>query len=250
MKVCHLNLYAKERDNTKTVCYNSVLDHFSKGERRAALANLEEYDRVYGKDGINEIIRIANENGFFVCYNHPRWSLENYGDYCGYEGLWGVEICNYGVNAGGIYEYDINVLDDFLRDGKRVFASCGDDNHLQTGDSFGAFVMVNAPELTYDSVISALLKGDFYTSTGPAIYELYTEGNKVFVACSDARQITMSTRGRRSESVIAPVGETVCKAEFELCEQDGYFRIDVIDAQGNRANSQAYFLEDLKCENK
>ena len=248
MKVCHLNLYAKKQD-TNTVCYNSVLDHFSKGERREKLAKLEEYERVYGKDGINEIIKIANENGFFVCYNHPRWSLENYGDYAGYEGLWGVEIYNNSVNEGGIYDYDINVVDDFLRDGKRVFVCAGDDNHnagKSTHKSFGAFVMVNAEKLEYDTIIDALLKGNSYASTGPLIDELYVEDNKVHIKCSKAKRITYSTHGRRS-ACLRPNGEDgyITEGEFEIRDKDIYFRIDVIDEYGKRANTQAYYINEL-----
>ena len=108
MKVCHLNLYAKKQSNTYNFFYNSVADHFSKPEVRKRLQKPDcEYERVYGAYGINKIIKDANDNGFFVCYNHPRWSLENYGDYSGYEGLWGVEIYNTASNRTGIYEYDI-----------------------------------------------------------------------------------------------------------------------------------------------
>lgn len=242
MKVCHLNLYAKEQNNDKCICYNSILDHYTKGEKREELKKLGEYERIYGKDGINAIIKEANDNGFFVCYNHPRWSLENYRDYCGYEGLWGVEIYNTSVNYGGIYEYDVNILDDFLRDGKKIFASCGDDNHNITDDSFGAFVMINAERLEYSLVIDALLKGDFYVSTGPLIYELYLEKDKVYVKCSDAKRISLSTQGRRSQSIAAEDEKYLNEAEFELKDTDGYFRIDIIDKWGNHANTQAYFL--------
>ena len=50
----------------------------------------------YSVRSINELIRRANENGFFVTYNHPVWSLQNYEDYAGLEGLWGVEVWNTG----------------------------------------------------------------------------------------------------------------------------------------------------------
>ena len=77
MKVCHLNIYAKKQDNEYSVCYNSVLDHYSKGEHRENInRDKDEYQRVYGKDGINELIRIINEAGFFGAYNHPRRSLQ------------------------------------------------------------------------------------------------------------------------------------------------------------------------------
>ncbi len=247
MKVCHLNIYAKKQDNDYSVCYNSVLDHFSKGNK--INKDDTDYDRVYGKDGINDLIKKVNEAGFFVAYNHPRWSLENYGDYCGYEGLWGVEIFNTSCNDIGIYEYDINVLDDFLRDGKRIFATSGDDNHNHNkdnplSDSFGTFLMVNAESLTYDNIINALLKGDFYTSTGPVIEELYIDDGKVYIKCSPASKITLSTRGRRS-ATCDMVDRLLTEAVFEIKEKDEYIRLDVIDENGRRANTQGYFVNEL-----
>lgn len=244
MKVCHLNLYAKKQDNDTTICYNSTLDHFSKGKIRENLSKLPEYKRIYGAEGINKLIKKANESGFFVCYNHPRWSLENYADYSGYDGLWGVEIFNYSCLREGLYDYDINVFDDFLRDGKMIYASCGDDNHLKV-NQFGAFVMVNAASLTYDNIINALLNGNFYSSMGPEIYEIYTENNKVYIKCSKAKQITVSTSGRRSESRNTQNGEYLTEAVFDIFEDDGYIRLDVIDEFGKRANTQAYFINTL-----
>lgn len=244
MKVCHLNLYAKEQDNDFSICYNSIFDHFSKGERREKIRKSEEYERVYSGEGISELIKIANENGFFVCYNHPRWSLENYREYSKYEGLWGVEILNTACHIDGLYEYDINVFDDFLRDGKKIFASCGDDNHSESS-MFGAFVMVNAEKLDYNTIISALLNGEFYSSSGPVINEMYVEDNKVYIKCSDAKRISYSTQGRRATALRAKDNEYVNEAVFEIKQTDGYFRIDVMDEYGNRANTQAYYVEDL-----
>ncbi len=248
MKVCHLNLYARNQHNTNCICYNSVLDHYSDEKKHAEMkAKYSDYERIYSTEGINEIIKTANENGFFVSYNHPRWSLENYGDYCGYEGIWAVEIFNTSCNFSGIYEYDINVLDDFLRDGKRIFATCGDDNHNseKKNDSFGCCVMINADELKYDKIIDALTSGNFYTTTGPEISELWTRDGKVFIKCSNAKRITYSTHGRRARSVVADEESWICEAEFEIKEADKYFRIDVIDEFGKRANTQAYFLDEL-----
>ncbi len=250
MKVCHLNFYAKEQDNDYTFCYSAVADHFSKPERRGLINRpKEDYVREYGHEGISRLIKDANEHGFFVCYNHPRWSLENYLDYSGYEGLWGVEIYNHANAVSGLYDYDINVLDDMLRDGKRVFASCGDDNHnRKEGDrllgSFGAFVMVNAESLTYENIVGGLLSGNFYSSMAPLINELYVEDGKVYVRCSDAKRISYSTRGRRTKAVNAADGY-VNEALFDIRETDGYFRIEVLDVCGLRANTQAYFIDEI-----
>ena len=250
MKVCHLNFYAKKQDNDYTFCYNLLADHFSTPERKGLLNRpKEEYERVYGHEGISRLVKDADEHGFFVCYNHPRWSLENYADYSGYEGLWGVEIYNHACAVDGLYDYDVNVLDDMLRDGKRIFASCGDDNHNLRAedrmlDSFGAFVMVNVEELSYSSIIGGLLSGDFYASMGPVIDELYVEDGKVYIKCSDAKRISYSTKGRRTKAVNALEGY-VNEAVFEIKDTDEYFRIDIMDEQGRRANTQAYYLNEI-----
>ncbi len=246
MKCAHFNFYAKRPDNVDTPWWSSVYDHYTKGERREELKRKYDngYQRTYSAEGINAFVRMANEAGYFVVYNHPRWSLENYKQYSQYEGLWGVEIYNHACNVGGMYEYDINVHDDFLRDGKQIFLSVGDDNHKEE-HCCGAFVMVNAEALAYDKIVDALLAGSFYASTGPKIKEMYFEDGKLFVKTSAAVRIGFSTEGRRHGAVRAAEGESVCEAEFALREDDGYVRVSVLDAQGHRADSQAYFLKDL-----
>ena len=249
MKVCHLNFYAKKQDNDYAFCYDSIADHFTSKDRKSKINKPDkDYGREYGHAGISKLIADANEQGFFVCYNHPRWSLENYGDYSGYEGLWGVEIYNHACSMDGLYDYDVNVLDDMLRDGKRVFASSGDDNHNREPHpldcSFGASVYVNADSLSYESIVNGLLRGSFYTSMAPVIHSLYVENGRVYIECSSARQITYSTRGRRVQSMYSAEGN-LAEASFEIKDTDGYFRIDVIDTEGKRANTQAYYLDEL-----
>ena len=104
--------------------------------------------------------------------------------------------------------------------------------------------MVNADTLSYDSIIDGLLSGKFYSSTGPVINELYVEDGKVYIKCSDAKRISYSTRGRRTQAVNAAEGY-VTEACFDIRESDEYFRIDVLDEHGDRANTQAYFLSEL-----
>lgn len=242
MKVCHLNFYAKERTNDVTPFYDSSRDTYSSAEDRAAL--IEKFGdcrRVYSAESINAMVRFANENGFFVAYNHPRWSNENYAQYSQYEGLWGVEVYNTACWLGGLHEDNVHVVEDMLTDGKRVFLTCGDDNH-SVETSGGAFVMVNAPSLTYDNIVDGLLNGKFYASTGPQFHSLTVEDGVVHVACSNVRQISLSTAGRRSAAVR---GENVTTAAFPLTETDEYFRITLEDASGHRAYSQPCFLNTL-----
>jgi len=246
MKVCHLNLYAKDPHNNDTPCYNALFDYHGSEEAMAKVYHsCEPYDRIYGHEGISEIIRIANEKGFLVCYNHPIWSLENAIDYIGYKGLWGVEIYNYCSDVVGHCEYSINTYEDFLRSGQKIACVSTDDCHSKRS-ACGGWVMINAEKLDYDTVFDALEKHNFYASMGPVIKELYTEDNKAYITFEKGEYAVMSTMGRRVSKKLAenPDGENT--VEFEFLDTDGYIRFDVVDKYGKRANTCAYFLGDLK----
>ncbi len=245
MKVCHINFYALDQHNTVTPCYSSVYDHYVNDENKDLISFDGEYERVYSAEGINDMIKIAKENGFIVSYNHPGWSLENSTDYLGYDGMFAVEIYNAGcVNAGHVD--DEAVYDDLLRAGKKLYCTACDDNHnfhdfsSQKNDSFGGWVCINAEELEYSCIMNALVQGDFYASTGPVIKSLVRDENKVVIETSDCEKISLITFGRRRSSHIADLGKSLNRAEFELIDSDGYFRIRVEDSRGKKAYTQAY----------
>ena len=247
MKVCHLNFYARRPDMIDTPCYSSVYDHYINDENRDLIVHSEgEYEREYSAEGISEMIRIANEKGFLVSYNHPRWSLENATDYLGYRGLWAVEIFNTDCNdRSGLYEYDINTYDDFLRDGQRVVCLANDDNHNEY-DVCGGWSMINADSLDYDAVISAMEQKRLYASTGPVIHELYVEGDSAYLTFEKGAFATISTKGRRVQKKPANAPGGVSQVSFNILrDKDIYIRFDVVDRYGRRANTCAYFIDEI-----
>lgn len=243
MKVCHLNFYAKDPANIDTPCYSSVYDHFLNDDIRDLVVHTcGEYKREYSGQAISKMIELANEKGFLVCYNHPRWSLENAEDYLKYKGLWAVEIYNNGCEMGGLYEYDINAYDDFLRSGQKIACVATDDNH-KPEDTLGGYVMINADRLDYGTVIGALENHCFYASTGPVIKNLYIEDDVAYLTFEKGEYAAMSTKGRRARRIAAsnPDGENTVSFEI-MPGKDGYVRFDVVDKCGRRANTCAYFV--------
>ncbi len=242
MKVCHFNFYSKDPHNIDTPCYNSVYDHFLNDEIKDRIVHTcGEYKREYSAEKISEMLKTATDQGFLVSYNHPRWSLQNATDYLGYENIWAVEIYNHACNVSGLYEYDINVYDDFLREGRQVACIAGDDNHTIDA-TCGGFTMINADSLDYSAVISALEEHRLYASTGPIIHELYLEDGYAHITYSGGDFAVMSTKGRRVDKQLA---ENCCgenTARFKIKNDDGYIRFDVVDKFGRRANTCAYFL--------
>ena len=243
MKVCHLNLYAKDAHNIDTPCYSSVADHFLNDEICDLVVHTcGEYQRKYSPEGMREIIDICREKGFLVAYNHPRWSLENARDYLEYKGLWAVEIYNNECNVTGLYEYDINVYDDFLRDGERIACTATDDNH-SIKSACGGWTVINADKLDYASIIDAMEKHNLYASTGPVIHELYIEDNTATLTFEKGAYAVMLTDGRRVKRKDAtnPDGENTVTFTFNP-EKENYIRFDIVDERGRRANTCAYFV--------
>lgn len=244
MKVTHLNAYALDPNNDLSPCYQKEYDRHTTPEVLAKTKSEGEYKREHTAKGINEIIKICHEKGYLVSYNHPSWSLEDASDYLNYEGLDFVEIVNGDISLSTHCD-DEHVFADMLRHGKRIFCTCADDNHNKKQDSFIAWVQINAEELEYSKIMNALKNGEFYASTGPEIYLLTFDGEKVKIKTSPVKEIGLATKGRRAPMVVAEENEFLTEAEFTVTESDEFFRLRITDEKGKRAFSQAYFIKDL-----
>ena len=211
-------------------------------------------DLTYSVESINKMIQTANENGFLVSYNHPVWSTQNYVDYSGIKGLWGVEVYNTGCNRAGYPEND-QAYNDLLMEGENVFPLATDDSH-STGDCFGGWIMVKATALEYDTVMQALEKGDFYASTGPEIKELTLEDGVVHIECSNVREIRLTTERRytcckRDDNAMLTGADFNIQNFIDGCAQEGkerrsFIRLTVVDANGCEAHTRAFFEEELQ----
>lgn len=251
LKTYHLNLYSSEKDRTEFKLFNKNAIWFEHGHKYVTEEQKKiHYERKYDVESINEIIRIANEENFLVSYNHPVWSLQNYSDYIGLKGLWGVEWHNYASSGDG-YVDSIQPIDDLLRKGERVFPLATDDAHLLK-HCFGGFVMVKADNLEYDTIFNALKNGDFYSSTKPEIHELYIEDGIVNIKTSKVKEIQLTTECRYTKSAHDTNG--LVEARFDINDylnrddninEYQYIRLYIVDFEGNKAYTRAYFKEEL-----
>jgi hypothetical protein len=157
-----------------------------------------------------------------------------------------MEMVNYGSVQGGYPEFNERVYDDMLTGGKRVFCIATDDNHTVDRDAFGAFTMIGAKELKYESVMDALFKGNFYASTGAEISAIYIEDGKIHIEAPACKEIRVFTGFRCASRKVGTKENPVTHMEIPLPDNRAkYFRVTVTDFDGNKAYSNAYFFEDL-----
>ena len=254
-KTYHLNFYAKSRDTALSPVFSeSRIDKPSFAAHVTDEMRKTDVRADYSTQSINDLIRTGNENGFFVCYNHPAWSLQNYPDYCGLEGLWGIEVYNTSCVVEEMPDTTVP-FDDLLRLGRDVFPVCSDDAHIEP-DLFGGWTMIRAKKLDYDSVIDALLSGDFYSSTGPEIRELYVEDGVLTLKTDEIRRVRVITDWRsysaarsifpvrEGDDFVArfPIGRLADKyrAETDPGWRDSYFRLEAEGCDGTRAYTRAF----------
>ncbi len=253
-KCCHICMIALDKDNTSQPCYNKNLK-FHHPENHGVVnpdGTLEEFDASYER--ASDIMIKGRESGFFVTYNHPTWSMEDYSDYMKYHGMHAMEISNYGCLVMGYPEYNPRVYDDILRSNERIFAIATDDNHNHhtagstRWDSFGGYTMINAKNLEYKTITDALMAGKFYAVTGDGgaqIKELWYEDGKIHVECTDAVRIDVVTGRRKCYTKDVPLGTVINEADFEVVPEDIYFRISITDKHGNHTDTNAYFIDSL-----
>ncbi len=256
-KQYHLNILSKDPEKRDIsfftmsyLCWKSSLPYIS--EKMKTM----EYPREYNNECVNDILKRAKAEGFLVALNHPGLSGQNYMDYAYLKGFWGVEVHNSGSVGLGRVETEQPLID-LLELGERVFPLATDDMHggPDAAYAIGGWSMIKAPSLDYALVMEALERGDFYSSTGPEIHALYLDGETLCVECSEASLVRVNTERRVSmiqKATDRPLTR-VCfdmhpyfEGSFEknmLCKP--YFRVTVQDADGKRAYTRAYFLDEL-----
>lgn len=252
-KEIHLNLFAKDPKNVKMICCNEHYCHYLK--RDNAFDRLErvgtERLRELTKEYVDEFIRTAREHGYLVAYNHPYWSMQSESEILSYDGLFSIEMCNYGSYLLNHLEYNGALYDKLLLAGKRIFCHSADDNHNHhpegdpNCDSFGAFTMLMPSELTYDGVIRAMENGDMYSSMGPTFSEVSVNSNNLHIECSEVEHIFMYFGSKQPCRLHAKKGEKLTSADFTIQSQAKYVRVSIQDSNGNWADTRGFSREEL-----
>lgn len=189
-----------------------------------------------------EIARRCAMAGAYVGIVHPAWYGLTTDEAKTIDAAHAVEVYNHTSAVKCDRADGWVVLDQLLNQGCRLGSFASDDAHFKLDDSFGAWVMVQAPTLDSAALLQALKSGDHYSTQGPILHAVGYDDEQLVVECSPARAVFALGRGSKSACLI---GEGLREAQLDIAalREGGYFRVVVVDAQGRHAWSQPVWFE-------
>lgn len=187
------------------------------------------------RSGQGLINQILDHDGIAIIA-HPYWLGLERPAIQKLTGAIGMEVYNSGCMDCGKALSDVH-WDDLLHHGYDTLGVATDDTHRYTYDGAVSWVMVKAPALTEEAIMTALRAGHFYSTQGPEIHSVRMEDGWLHVETSDVRRIAFVSDRGRGWSVWAKPDEAINTASIKHWK-DGYCRIEAIDAQGRKAWSQ------------
>ena len=102
--------------------------------------------------------------------------------------------------------------------------------------------MVNAENNVKD-ILSALEKGEFYSSCGPVIKDFYVDDeNVVHIETSECERIIFQCDKHPSKMIEAE-GELLTETQANLKDEYEYIRATVVDKDGRKAWTNPIFIK-------
>ncbi len=155
---------------------------------------------------LNRISEIFRQTGRgFAVINHPDW--ENQFNHCTIEqlmewtGYLGIEIYNGVIGRLDGSPYAVNKWDMLLSRGRKVWGFANDDSHRPDEIGFG-WNVVFAREKTKQAIVDAIMKGNFYCSTGVVIRWIECSGERIYLETENAKKIAAIRDVGRRFSVV------------------------------------------------
>lgn len=195
-----------------------------------------------GEDAVS-LAKRATGAGAFLGIAHPQWSSLSIEDGRQMAKIaHAVEIWNTGCAIECDRGDGASLLDALLNEGHRLHAYAADDAHFKSRDWLGGWMMVKALENSPEAILSAMKRGDFYSSRGPLIESVEIDQTTIHITSSPARGVAVLGRGSRAEYVdfgAQPGNE----ATLSLARFSGdWCRIVVMDAAGRQAWTNPIWL--------
>ena len=202
----------------------------------------QEFERGFVNDQqeYQPVLDYLHANNNMTIYCHPEWSCTPARSYEDMQGNFAMEIWNTGCALETDCDKNAAGWDELLTNGRKIYGVATDDGHPTYQHGLG-WVMVRAED-DLNSVLAALNRGDFYSSTGPAIFDFHVDGDNVHVECSPCKYIHFLC-GVRPMNAVKNEGGLITSADVKLPAGAKYIRATMVDAEGRRDWTNPIFLD-------
>jgi predicted metal-dependent phosphoesterase TrpH len=192
------------------------------------------------------VINKIKELGGLAIIAHPYWSGLNHEDLMKVKDYHGIEIYNTSCDFERNLGYSDAHVDGVIAEGVKPLIYATDDHHgAEMGnaplDAAVAWICVKAENLSLECLMDSLIKGHFYSSTGPEIKNICLDEDGVIkMECSPVKSISFISTpslGLKFHSKDVPL----TKAEYPGRLGETYVRIELEDFFGKKAWSNPFY---------
>ncbi len=193
--------------------------------------------------GLAAGMEAARAQGALLILAHPQWMGNSQEDALRW-GFDGVEIynhvCRWLNGKGGAASY----WNWMLQSDPNTLAFAVDDAHVRdTHPGWnGGWIVINAPELTRETVMSSVRSGNFYSSCGPEFHSIEYDGEAVRIETSPVQFIRLAgpaSIGSRLGSF--DESKLMTGATLGFPEGLPYVYLEIEDSRGRRAWTNPLF---------
>ncbi|MDD3335539.1 MAG: CehA/McbA family metallohydrolase [Eubacteriales bacterium] len=176
---------------------------------------------------------------------HPAWSLNTPDTLNGLRNATAAEIYNTfsGTPWNGARADSSGILDVAAAHGKLYNYVASDDSHTYTGEAGYSYTMVQAEELSQQSLIDAMDAGRFYCTQGPRFEQITVEDGVVSVQCSPVEMVVFYSNLVWSQGRCLS-GKDIRNASYSIAGggAETFVRVQLVDHEGKSAWSNPIAL--------
>lgn len=206
---------------------------------------LGRVDGICHENGFESALISAREQGALLIAAHPHWCGNSLDD-CLRWPFGGIEVYNHVCHwlngkSNGLIHWDAA-----LRKNPNVLAFAVDDAHLKPEHPGwnGGWIMVNAETCSRQEILSAIRRGNFYSSCGPEIRSIALDGHELSMTTSPIRFMRLVGPGSNGKRVGSFDGPLLTSISMSIPDNWPYVYVELEDETGRRAWTNNLFVDE------
>ena len=214
-------------------------DHTGAWFHLVCLGPVKGIDRARG---LEAGLEAARAQGALIILAHPHWTGNTMDDAVRWRPD-GVEVYNHVCHwlngkSNGLVHWEA-----VLRSNPDALAFAVDDAHLRTEHPGwnGGWIVVNAPECSTGAIMSAIRRGNYYSSCGPEFQEIGLDGRNLRIRTSPVQFVRLVGTGWWGKRLGNFGAELLTEVEMTIPEDWDYVYVEIEDRDGRRAWTNTLF---------